>query len=79
MKSLLFSDWVTKRFKFDRSNVASLSGPKLPTGKMAAVVLQNEVNEQVADVANADISAEEKHADEKAVAEDIKEEGLFQQ
>ena len=46
---------------------------------MAAVVFQSEVSEQVADVANADISAEEKHADEKAVVEDIKEEGSFQQ
>ena len=46
---------------------------------MAAVVLQSEVSEQVADVANADTSAEEKHADEKAVVEDIKEEGSFQQ
>lgn len=62
-----------------RSNVPSLSGPKLLTGKMAAVVLQSEVTEQVADVANADISAEEKHADEKPVVEDIKEEGSFQQ
>ncbi|XP_029204957.2 mRNA cap guanine-N7 methyltransferase-like [Acropora millepora] len=41
---------------------------------MAAVVFQSEVTEQVADVANADISAEEKHADEKPVVEDIKEE-----
>lgn len=46
---------------------------------MAAVVFQSEVTEQVADVANADISAEEKHADEKPVVEDIKEEGSFQQ
>ena len=46
---------------------------------MAAVVFQSEVTEQVTDVANADISAEEKHADEKAVVEDIKEEGSFQQ
>lgn len=46
---------------------------------MAAVVFQSEVSEQVADVAHADISAEEKHADEKAVVEDIKEEGSFQQ
>ena len=39
---------------------------------MAAVASDGE---QVADLANADISAEEKHADEKPVEEETKEEG----
>ncbi|XP_068724969.1 mRNA cap guanine-N7 methyltransferase-like [Montipora capricornis] len=41
---------------------------------MAAVAPESEINEQVSDVANASISAEETHADEKTVAEDTKDE-----
>ena len=48
-----------------------------PFAKMAAVAPESEINEQVSDVANASISAEETHADAKTVAEDTKDEGLF--